>query len=479
MSVHGLQQQPQIGVFVAEAQRCCAIHDYTKAIAACTKALELDADNMDVRLLRARCSMLSGHVSDSIEDTRHILRSDPSNHRANFCLSEALFQAAEFEQSCVSLYRCIELRPDIHAYLQGIKRSEQALRCSCKFSVDDVDLLLDLLERGIIIDSSATINHTDIDALSADFYLWQIPSIKQSPFIDDDSPSLSLSFPASTSLTKPSTPKVRSASTGKSIIFKDAEDSAFLESLSNINCIKDLVSSGLEFTTQRDAFWAAKSPRSISAPRMTSIREVSQPLSPLSRSKSARLQDSTSHELRDIMKAIEAQRPSAAIQCCRALLNKRGTISPRTSLFAQLVQQCALLSLGDTTCIDQLRRLMKLSVRLPDIYMKAAYHLGWAALASSLTESISLAQNVRTIPAAQRNPVLIGYTYVLETKAMHTLSRPNTQRVARIARTALQSLVQKSTEMVANFIAGFEFFNPRSPEDLLDDINSIIEGRIL
>lgn len=475
MSTDGLQPYPQIGVFVSEAQRSCAMHNYTKAIVACTKALELDEDNMDVRLLRSRCYMLSGHISQSIIDAQDILRSDPSNHRAHFCLSEALFQAAEFEQSCVSLYRCIELRPDVRAYLQGIKRSEQALRCSCKFSMHDMNLLLDLLEIGIIIDSNTIENRTDASVPSSEFYLWQVPSIAQSPLIDDDSPNLSLSFTIPTSSTMKSTPKPRSLSMGKSIIVKDVGDSAFLESLSNISCIKELVSSGLEFTAKRDAFWVAKSPRSISAPKITSVREVSQPLSPLSRSKSTRTRNSASYELRGVMKAIEAQRPAAALQCCKAILNKHNTMSLRTSLFIQLVQQCALLSLGDITGIEQLRRLMKLSVRLPDMYIKVVYNLAKALLSSSPAESISLSQNICTIPAAQRNPVLIGYTCALEVKAMHILSRPNTQRHARIACTTLQNIVQKNKETVSDLLSEFEFFNPQSPEELLYDIKSIIK----
>lgn len=77
-------QHPQMGTFVSEAQRCCALHDYPKAIAACKHALELDADNVNVRLLRARCNMLAGRIPESIEDTRCVLQAEPFNHRAHF-----------------------------------------------------------------------------------------------------------------------------------------------------------------------------------------------------------------------------------------------------------------------------------------------------------------------------------------------------------------------------------------------------------
>lgn len=471
MTIDDLSQRPQIGVFISEAQRCCALHNYPKAIAACTRALDLDADNVDVRLLRARCHMHAGHISESLEDVHHILQGDPSNHHAHFCLSEILFQAAEFEQSCVNLYRCVELRPDVRSYLQSIKRSEEALRSSCKFSMRDMDFLLDLLESGILIENGVT--KQCIDASAPNFHLWQVPSIKESLPIEEDSPNLSASLPMSKPTVLPSTPKIHYIPTSRSFI---SNDIAFFESLSDINCIRDLVSSGLEYATQRDAFWSVRSPRSVSAPKTLGIHEVRQPLSPLSRSKSTRSQDTTPHDLRDIMEAVEAQRPDAALQRCNTLLKRCGTLNPRVSLFARLIQQCALLSLGNTTCIGQLRNLMKLSVRYPDIYMKVAYHLAWAILTSSPAESVSLAQSIRTIPAAQRNPVLIGYTYVLETRALHILSHSNTQRSARITRTALQSIAQKSANVTSSLIAAFEFFSPRSPEELLAEVHSIIEG---
>ncbi|ESU36031.1 Putative TPR repeat family protein [Giardia duodenalis] len=462
-------QHPQMGTFVSEAQRCCALHDYPKAIAACKHALELDADNVNVRLLRARCNMLAGHIPESIEDTRCVLQAEPFNHRAHFCLSEALFQAAEFEQSRVSLYRCIELRPDIKSYLYGIKRSEEALRDSCRFNTHDMNLLLDLLERGIIIDASTITGHTDpMDLSTPQFRLWQIPSVRETPSVEDDSPALSVS----SSNPEPATLKTRYTPVSKSFI---SSDIAFFESLSDVNCVRDLVSSGLEFATQRDAFWAAKNPRSISAPKAASMRTVSQPLSPLSRSGSARLQNSIPHDLRDIMKAVEAQRPGIAIQRCNVLLKRRSTLNPRISLIAQLIQHCALLSLGNTTSVEELRNLLKLSVRYPDIYVKVAYHLARALLTSAPAESISLAQSIRTVPAAQRNPVLIGYTCALETKAMCILSHPNTQRSARTARTALQNVIQKRADVISNFHATFELFNPSSPQELLAEINSIIK----
>ncbi|EFO61199.1 Hypothetical protein GLP15_1132 [Giardia lamblia P15] len=473
MIADGSSQRPQIGTFVSEAQRCCALCDYPKAIFACTHALELDKDNVDVRLLRARCNMLAGHIPESIEDARYILKAEPFNHRAHFCLSEALFQAAEFEQSCVSLFRCIELRPDIKSYLRGIKRSEEALRDSCRFNPHDMNLLLDLLERGIILENNALMSHIGPSNLpTPQFYLWQVPSIREISLIEDDSPALSVVLPEP----EPATPKTHYIPISKSFI---SSDIAFFESLRDVDCIRDLVSNGLEFATQRDAFWAAKNPRSISAPKAMSIRGVSQPLSPLSRSRSVRLKNSIPYDLRDIMKAVKAQRPGIAIQSCNVLLKRRSTLNPQITLVAQLIQLCALLSLGNITSVGQLRNLLKLSVRYPNIYVKVAYHLARALLTSAPAESISLVQSIRTVPAAQRNPVFIGYTYALETKAMHTLSHPNTQRSARTARTALQNVIQKHTDTVSSFLAEFELFNPSSPKELLAEINLIIEEVVL
>lgn len=179
------------------------------------------------------------------------------------------------------------------------------------------------------------------------------------------------------------------------------------------------------------------------------------------------------------MKAVKAQRPGIAIQSCNVLLKRRSTLNPQITLVAQLIQLCALLSLGNITSVGQLRNLLKLSVRYPNIYVKVAYHLARALLTSAPAESISLVQSIRTVPAAQRNPVFIGYTYALETKAMHTLSHPNTQRSARTARTALQNVIQKHTDTVSSFLAEFELFNPSSPKELLAEINLIIEEVVL
>lgn len=127
--------------FAAEGDLHAQKANYSEAIEAYTRALNLRANDKNVLVSRSRCLLLVGDSQASLQDAQQAMDLDKNFFKALFQKAEALYSMGDFEAALMFYHRGNRLRPELKEFHIGIQKSREAIENSIgdpavKISID-------------------------------------------------------------------------------------------------------------------------------------------------------------------------------------------------------------------------------------------------------------------------------------------------------------------------------------------------------
>lgn len=99
------------------------LHERERALAHLDRAIELDANLLEARQVRAFLNYHRGRPLESVEDSKFILKHDPKNSAALDMLGESFLQLGQIQEAIESLRRSAELAPSDSKILMHYSRA--------------------------------------------------------------------------------------------------------------------------------------------------------------------------------------------------------------------------------------------------------------------------------------------------------------------------------------------------------------------
>ncbi|KAI9348695.1 hypothetical protein BDR26DRAFT_1004498 [Obelidium mucronatum] len=112
----------------AEADKLAASGQYAEAVDKYNRALVLHPNQLDCLVNRARCYMMQGDTTSSLEDVNKVLDLSPEFIRAIYQKAETLYARGDFEDALVLFHRGAKARPELVGFSMGIHKSIEAIK---------------------------------------------------------------------------------------------------------------------------------------------------------------------------------------------------------------------------------------------------------------------------------------------------------------------------------------------------------------
>ena len=307
----------------AEFDTCFRNFQYDKALRAICNAIEIAPDDVSLYLSRAQCYTQMGLTQKATDDALYAIAAEPNDHRGYRSRADALLYQGEFEFSLIDYYHCIEMRPDLVEHETGVKRCEDAVKKAILYNDRDIELILELLELGIIVEG--TVSHTS----TTGFSLWVPPELPEEEDVEGSQSLGNFLMPLtdeniskrlrSQSKRKPvddiilQRPKTTRPKSSRLPCFDLADDKDFLRELQSLPLVKDLAKMGTEYIDQREQYWGQLAKKTYSSDHSqqrpssvkSSAKKDSAPL-PSGRSHSAKTADTHSYNRRRLLEATKS-----------------------------------------------------------------------------------------------------------------------------------------------------------------------------
>lgn len=307
----------------AEFDACFRQLQYDKALRAICHAIEITPDDVSLYLNRAQCYTQMGLTQKATEDALYVIAAEPNDHRGYRSRADALLYQGEFEFSLIDYYHCIEMRPDLVDHETGVKRCEDAVKKAILYDDKDIELILELLELGVIVEG--TVSHSSTKGFS----LWTPPELPEEEDVEgsqslgnflapltDENLSKDLRIqqkrkPVDNIIVQ--RPKTTRPKSSRLPFFDLGADKDFLRELQSFPLVKDLAAMGTKYIDQREQYWSqlakkeyssdhnSRRPNSVRAqPKKESIPTSSE------RSHSAKVPDTLSYNRRRLLEATKS-----------------------------------------------------------------------------------------------------------------------------------------------------------------------------
>ncbi|KAJ3012935.1 UNVERIFIED_CONTAM: Tetratricopeptide repeat protein 25 [Siphonaria sp. JEL0065] len=112
----------------AEADKLAASGQYAEAVDKYNRALVLHPNQLDCLVNRARCYMMQGDTTSSLEDVNTVLALSPEFIRAIYQKAVTLYARGDFEDALVLFHRGAKARPELVGFSMGIHKSIEAIK---------------------------------------------------------------------------------------------------------------------------------------------------------------------------------------------------------------------------------------------------------------------------------------------------------------------------------------------------------------
>lgn len=386
----------------AEFDTCFRNFQYDKALRAICNAIDIAPDDIGLYLSRAQCYTQMGLTQKATEDALHAIAVEPNDHRGYRSRADALLYQGEFEFSLIDYYHCIEMRPDLVEHETGVKRCEDAVKKAISYDDKDIELILELLELGVIVEG--TVSHSP----TTGFSLWAPPELPEEEKDDiEGSQSLGTFLAPLTNeeLTNDlqqqkqkqqskrrladdiivQRPKTTRPKSSRLPFFDLGDDKDFLRKLQSIPLVKDLAKIGTEYIDQREQYWGQLAKKGYSAEhsqqRPNSVRPSTKKDSatvPPGRSHSAKVADTNSYNRRRLLEATKSgtniKKLMPYTSKAAAMAHGSPSASPRRSRSPMTSQ--AVESSSETSAMhSQIAAAVAMSARLQMLQNAQGSHL--------------------------------------------------------------------------------------------------------
>lgn len=307
----------------AEFDTCFRNFQYDKALRAICTAIDIAPDDVGLYLSRAQCYTQMGLTQKANEDALHAIAVEPNDHRGYRSRADALLYQGEFEFSLIDYYHCIEMRPDLVEHETGVKRCEDAVKKAITYDDRDIELILELLELGVIVEGAVAHSTT------TGFSLWAPPELPEeedvegsqslgtflAPLTDENLANNLQKQPKRKPIDdiivqRPKTTRPKSA---RLPFFDLGDDKDFLRELQSLPLVKDLAEMGTQYIDQREQYWGQLAKKGYSAEhnkqRPNSVKprtKKDSTIAPSGRSYSAKSIDTNSYNRRRLLEATKS-----------------------------------------------------------------------------------------------------------------------------------------------------------------------------
>jgi len=116
--------------YLAEGDKLFTNGDYTKALEAYSKALQLKPGDKTCLVSRSKCYLHIGDAESALKDADECIKDDKTYHKGLYQRAEALYQMGSFEFALMYFHRGNSLRPELAQFRLGIQKCQEAIENS-------------------------------------------------------------------------------------------------------------------------------------------------------------------------------------------------------------------------------------------------------------------------------------------------------------------------------------------------------------
>merc|ERR1711937_692662 len=119
-----------VTTYLAEGDKLFTNGDYTKALEAYSKALQLKPGDKTCLVSRSKCYLHIGDAESALKDADECIKDDKTYHKGLYQRAEALYQMGSFEFALMYFHRGHTLRPELSQFRLGIQKCQEAIENS-------------------------------------------------------------------------------------------------------------------------------------------------------------------------------------------------------------------------------------------------------------------------------------------------------------------------------------------------------------